>query len=120
MDLRCEIEGDLTCSFDRFLIERAVYNLVNNAIPETPAGGEVTVRVRRAGDFAVLEVRDTGRGMPAYILEGVLRGDALSSKPGGTGLGTVIVKRVAEEHGGKLEGESKEGRGTTFRIMLPG
>jgi signal transduction histidine kinase len=117
--LRVEVEGQVCCTFDEFLIERAVYNLVNNAIPETPAGGEVSVRVWREGEYAILQVCDTGRGMPRHVLERILAGDAVSTKPGGTGLGTAIVKRVADAHGGRLEGDSAEGKGTAFRLILP-
>ena len=111
--------------FDKFLVERAVFNLVNNAIPETPAGGSITVKTRvepkRAGreSYAVIEVTDSGRGMPPHVMERILRGDAKSTKPGGTGLGTRIVYNAVASHKGVLEGSSKEGAGTTFRIKLP-
>ncbi len=118
LTLTCEVGSDVTCPLDRFLVERAIYNLVHNAIPETPAGG-VSVKVWRDCDLAVVEVRDTGRGMPSYVLERILNGSAVSTKVGGTGLGTTIVKRVVEAHGGRLEGESMEGTGTAFRMSFP-
>jgi signal transduction histidine kinase len=96
----------------------AVYNLVNNALPEARAG-TVCVRVWEENGSAVVEVRDTGGGMPADLLDAILRGNPISTKPGGSGIGTLIVKKVAEVHGGTLEGESTEGVGTTFRIRLP-
>ena len=112
--------------FDRFLVERAVYNLINNAIPETPAGGEIRIRADFKtegafpdGEYALVEVRDTGRGMPPHVMERILRGDAKSTKPGGTGLGTRIVYNAVTAHKGRLEGESAEGIGTAFRIKLP-
>ncbi len=104
---------------DRLLMGSAVYNLVNNALPEARAGGTVCVRVWEETGFAVVEVRDTGRGMPAALLDAILRGNPISAKPGGSGIGTLIVKKVAEVHGGTLEGESTPGVGTTFRIRLP-
>jgi len=114
------------CRFDKFLVERAVFNLVNNAIPETPEGGQITVRIGAQtegefphGRYMEIEVRDTGCGMPARVLERILRGDAKSTKPGGTGLGTRIVYNAVTAHNGVFEGESEEGRGTTFRIKLP-
>jgi signal transduction histidine kinase len=113
------------CRFDRFQVERAVYNLVDNAIPETPAGTvTVTLAVRpepRLPDGRCVEitVRDTGRGMPADVLAAILRGESRSTKPGGTGLGTRIVYNAVAAHHGIFEGESTEGVGTTFRLKLP-
>lgn len=112
--------------FDRFQIERAVYNLVNNALPETPEGGTITVTTSAqeeasspGGQAVTIEVADTGRGMPADALARILRGDARSAKPGGTGLGTRIVANAVAAHHGRFEGESEEGRGTCFRLRLP-
>jgi signal transduction histidine kinase len=112
--------------FDRFRVESAVYNLVNNALPETPSGGSITVQTAvpssREADgptMVTIEVRDTGRGMPADKLQKVLRGDAKSDKAGGTGLGTRIIYKAAQDHKGVFEGESVPGAGTTFRILLP-
>ncbi len=106
------------CVHDRLLIGSAVYNLVNNALPEAN-GGTVQVNVREEDGSVVLEVRDTGCGIPADVLDRILHGNPVSTKPGGSGIGTMIVKKVAEVHRGKLEGESTEGRGATFRIRLP-
>jgi GAF domain-containing protein len=127
--LRLEAEPPLLCIHDRLLVGSAVYNLIHNALPEIynlihnalpeTTGGTVRVTLRQVGDVAVIEVRDTGRGMPAEMLQRILKGCATSTKPGGSGIGTMIVKRVAEIHRGTLEGESAEGVGTTFRIRLP-
>jgi signal transduction histidine kinase len=114
------------CRCDRFQVERAIYNLVNNALAETAAGGTVTVAIRTVAEprFAdgrgvEIEVRDTGAGMPAEVLAGILRGEPKSMKPGGTGLGTRIVYNAVAAHHGLFEGESVEGVGTTFRLRLP-
>jgi signal transduction histidine kinase len=126
VELRTRFDVRPTFCFDRFLIERAVFNLVNNAIPETPAGGNVTVTVTAqeegefpAGGYILIEVRDTGCGMPPHVLERILRGDAKSTKPGGTGLGTRIVYNAVAAHKGVFDGESTEGAGTAFRLKLP-
>lgn len=111
--------------FDKNHIERAVYNLANNALAETPPGGRVWVKTEMAEAagtderWAIIEVGDTGRGMPKHILERILRGDAKSTKPGGTGLGTRIVLNAVAAHKGRFEGETALGKGTTFRICLP-
>jgi signal transduction histidine kinase len=114
------------CRFDRFQVERAIYNLVDNALAETGVGGRVTVAIRMVaeprladGRGVEIEVRDTGSGMPAETLAGILRGEPKSTKPGGTGLGTRIVCNAVAAHHGIFEGESAEGVGTTFRLRLP-
>lgn len=99
----------------------ALYNLINNAIPETPVGGLVTV-VGSLGPEArtiVIRVADTGRGMPPEIRESLFSKGAISGKPGGTGLGTKIVKDVVDAHGGTITVESEQGKGTTFTMELP-
>ncbi len=120
------IETIPLCRFDRFQVERAVYNLVDNAIPETPDAGTITVALcvqpeARFPDGRCVEitVTDTGRGMPPDVLERILRGEPKSTKPGGTGLGTRIVYNAVAAHHGLFEGESTEGVGTTFRLKLP-
>jgi signal transduction histidine kinase len=99
----------------------ALYNLVNNAIPETPPGGAITIsgRLDPDGKSLVLSVADTGRGMPPEVVQSLFTPHTISRKPGGTGLGTKIVKDVVESHGGKITVESQEGRGTTFHVHLP-
>lgn len=111
---------------DSFLLKGAIFNLVNNAIPETPEGGSITIRTEYCqqgtfptGNYVLIEVKDTGKGMPSALLERILRGDAKSTKPGGTGLGTKIVYNAVQAHHGVFEGASFEGVGTTFRMRLP-
>ncbi len=119
--------GDVpVCRVDRFQVERAVYNLVDNAIPETPPHGTVTVRLAVApeprlpsGRCVEITVSDTGRGMPPDVLARILRGEPKSTKPGGTGLGTRIVYNAVAAHHGIFEGESTPEVGTTFRLKLP-
>jgi signal transduction histidine kinase len=112
-----------TFLFDPFLIERAIVNLVNNAFPhiitDAKTSGTVTVRTRTDGNFAVIEVEDTGTGMFPSVLRSIIEGASTSTTQGGTGLGTKIVKEATEAHGGKFDGVSRIGRGTTFWISLP-
>ena len=99
----------------------ALYNLINNAIPETPVGGSVTV-VGSLGPEAktvVICVIDTGRGMPPDIRDRLFTKGAVSGKPGGTGLGTRIVKDVVVAHSGTITVDSEQGKGTTFTMELP-
>jgi two-component system phosphate regulon sensor histidine kinase PhoR len=105
-------------------LERLIVNLLDNAIKYNRPGGEVTVRLARTNDQAIVEVTDTGIGIPpeslSRIFERFYRVDkGRSREEGGTGLGLAIVKHVAQAHGGQVEVESKGGRGSTFRVRLP-
>jgi DNA-binding response OmpR family regulator/two-component sensor histidine kinase len=106
---------------DESRLFNAIYNLVNNAIPETPAGGTVTIegRYHVNDDTLTLLVSDTGRGMPPEVRESLFSGRVISRKVGGTGLGTKIVKDVVDSHFGSITVESEEKKGTTFLITLP-
>ena len=105
---------------DESRLFNAIYNLVNNAIPEVPSGGSVTVRGRRdeSGQHVVLSVIDTGKGMSPEVRDSLFSYRAISRKVGGTGLGTKIVKDVVDAHGGTITVESTEGKGTAFHITL--
>jgi signal transduction histidine kinase len=106
---------------DESRLFNALYNLVNNAIPETPAGGTVTIegRYQSDGDTLTLVVSDTGRGMPPEVRDSLFSRRVISRKVGGTGLGTKIVKDVVDSHFGSITVESEEQKGTTFLITLP-
>jgi signal transduction histidine kinase len=110
-----EIRADENRLFNAF------YNLVNNAIPEVPPGGSVTVRghADESGKYIVLSVIDTGKGMSPEIRDSLFTYQAISRKAGGTGLGTKIVKDVVDAHGGTITVESIEGKGTAFHVRLP-
>lgn len=96
---------------------QVVINLVRNAAQASPEGGEVIVRVRQAVGEVVLEVIDRGPGLPA----GARAGEPFFSTRGerGTGLGLSICRRIADEHGGRLELESTAGQGATARFVVP-
>ncbi len=99
----------------------AFYNLVNNAIPEVSSDGSITVSGREEppGVGIHIAVIDTGKGMPPEIRDQLFTPGAKSSKPGGTGLGTKIVKDVVDAHRGKVSVESEYGKGTTFHLYFP-
>ncbi|HKT34877.1 MAG TPA: GAF domain-containing sensor histidine kinase [Nitrospira sp.] len=105
---------------DESRLFNAIYNLVNNAIPEVSPGGSVTVRGRldTTGQHVVLSVIDTGKGMSPEVRDSLFSYQAISRKVGGTGLGTKIVKDVVDAHGGTIAVESTEGKGTAFHITL--
>jgi signal transduction histidine kinase len=109
---------------DPALVERALENLIQNAIRFTPSGGRVGVRVSRPDGHVRVEVRDTGPGIPAsdlpHIFDRFYRARA-SRRPSdaGSGLGLAIAKRALELHGSELRCTSREGRGSTFSFDLP-
>ncbi len=106
------------------ILSRMIGNMVSNAVRYTPAGGTVTVTAAPRGKDAVIEVRDTGIGIPGEDLEHVF-GDFFRSRNArqftrtGTGLGLSIVRSAAEVHGGAVDVESEVGRGTTFTVRIP-
>lgn len=121
-----DIEPTDEAMMDRVYINSLLENLIHNAIEAASPTGTVFVTVRQCppgafleGDCAMLEVKDTGKGMPDHKLQEILEGRAVSSKANGSGLGTRIIRKAILAHGGRWEGESEEGSGTTFRIRLP-
>ena len=109
---------------DRMVLRQALLNLVDNAIKYSPDGARITIRVDESSDDAILEVSDTGPGIPQElqprIFDRFYRVDESRSRNnGGTGLGLSIAKWAVEVNGGRLTLESKNGGGTTFRITLP-
>ena len=99
----------------------ALYNLINNAIPEVARGGHIKIAAKEepVGVSIHVTVADTGKGMPPEIRDTLFTPAAKSRKRGGTGLGTKIIKDVVDAHSGKISVESQLGVGTTFHIYLP-
>jgi len=106
---------------DQRRLYNAFFNLINNAIPEVPAGGSVTVcgQPPMSEGAIVVSVIDTGRGMPPEVRDRLFTKHVMSTKPNGTGLGTKIVKDVVDAHGGTIWVESELGAGTKIHIRLP-
>jgi signal transduction histidine kinase len=109
---------------DAQLIERALSNLLDNALRVTPTGGEVVVEVAYSERQGYrVTVRDSGPGLPASELEKVFdrfyQSSAHRETRGSSGLGLAIVKRVAELHGGRAFVESEPGKGAAFALTFP-
>jgi PAS domain S-box-containing protein len=100
-------------------------NLLNNSCKYTPAGGTIRLSVRRDGHDALVEVTDTGIGIPADKLDSIFDmftqvDRSLEQSQGGLGIGLTLVKRLVEMHDGRVEARSEgEGRGSTFEVRLP-
>src|SRR6185503_4496190 len=109
---------------DEESLRQIVDNLLDNALKYTPARGRIEVSAQARDAEAVLEVSDTGIGIGPRDLERIFErfyrvDKARSRELGGTGLGLSIVKHLAHSLGGRVAVESKLGRGSTFRIVLP-
>lgn len=98
-------------------------NLAENAVFYTPERGEIRLCTRHYNNTNIIEVVDTGMGIPpqelAHIFDRFYRSDRTRSVAMGSGLGLAIARRVVERHGGQIEVESEEGRGSLFRVRLP-
>jgi signal transduction histidine kinase len=112
-------------SADPDRMQQVIWNLLSNAVKFTPTGGRVEISLRRAGGQAEIVVTDDGAGIHPeflpHVFEHFRQADSTSTrKHGGLGLGLAIVRRLVELHGGTVAAESEgEGRGATFRILLP-
>ena len=109
---------------DRARLKQVIVNLLDNAIRFTARGGRVTLRTLEDEDFGILEVHDTGSGIPAAALPHVFdrffrADDARSREDGGAGLGLSIVKSICSAHGADIEVESEPGVGSCFRVRFP-
>lgn len=109
---------------DETRLAQALANLVDNAVKYSDDGGTVTVTGQERGDLVAVSVTDTGAGIPAEhlsrIFERFYRVDRSRARAlGGTGLGLSIVKHIATSHGGRVDVQSTEGRGSCFTLLLP-
>jgi signal transduction histidine kinase len=122
MDGDVPTPDDSVVSADRTRLEQVAANLIDNAVKYTPPGGRVNVHVARKADAAVLDVSDTGPGIPASelprIWDRLFRGDK-SRTERGLGLGLSFVKAIVEAHDGTVRADSEEGKGSTFSVQLP-
>jgi len=103
---------------DPDFIRTCLYNLILNAFQAMPEGGTLTVRTVEADGQFELTVADTGTGIPREKLASVFD-PFFTTKTGGLGLGLALIKRVVEDHGGRVAIASEEGRGSTVTLRLP-
>jgi signal transduction histidine kinase len=106
------VEGDL------FALNRVYRNLITNAVQATPPQGRVVIRTQRLNDQAVIEVTDTGCGIPPERLETIFD-DFVTTKRRGLGLGLAISKKVVDQLGGAISVTSEVGLGSTFTLRFP-
>ncbi len=122
--LAADIADLPTCRGDHDRLGQVLDNLVSNALKFTDVGGTVEVRVAGEGDTAVIEVSDSGPGIPPEeqhrLFERFFRATTATSRAiPGVGLGLTIVRAIVEAHGGNVTVDSAHGEGATFRVELP-
>ena len=123
-EISMEISDPCEMFADPGKLAQVCYNIIENGIKYTPDGGKITVVLRRMGRDAVLEISDTGVGIPPEDVEHVFdrfyRVDkARSRETGGTGLGLSIVQQIVRLHAGSVTVQSEQDKGTTFTVQLP-
>ena len=113
------VDAGLAVLAHRERLERVVGHLIQNAIEATPPGGKVVARLAKRENFAILEVVDSGHGMSEQFIRDGLFKPFESTKATGMGIGTYESREYVRELGGSIDVESRESRGTTFRVLLP-
>jgi signal transduction histidine kinase len=103
---------------DKPLLKQALMNLLVNALEAMPGGGQLFIWLRRRGEMAEIEIRDTGRGIAPEHRQRIFQ-LFFTTRPGGSGIGLASAFRTVQLHNGSIEFVSEVGRGTAFRISLP-
>jgi len=125
IEITSHIPGDLVIYTDERMLASILRNITSNAVKFTPKGGKIIVAAKSSGGNGIeISVTDTGIGMSQKMIDSVFMLSAHVNRQGtegeqSTGLGLMICKDFIEKHGGTLTIESKEGKGSTFRIILP-
>lgn len=116
---------ELVACVDSTHIERLLLNLLSNSLLHTPPEGRIRIGLTAVGSSAVLSVDDNGSGIPANVMQNIFSryeeriDPEKPAAPLSGGLGLTVARGIAERHGGALVLESREGRGTSVRVMLP-
>jgi putative PEP-CTERM system histidine kinase len=120
---KAELQTDLgdipSIAADRDQIEKVVSNLLINAFEALDQGGSIAIKTGADADNVILSVSDNGPGMSPEFIETELFKPFKSTKKKGLGVGLYQCKSIVEAHGGRIEVESQEGKGSTFRVILP-
>lgn len=124
IELRTEVPEDVFIQADENMLSTVIRNLVSNALKFTTKGGSIKILSRDLDGSIQISVEDTGIGMSEEIREKLFQSGASVSRKGtndesGSGLGLLLVKEFIERHGGKIQVESEEGKGSRFVFSVP-
>jgi signal transduction histidine kinase/ActR/RegA family two-component response regulator len=122
--LTADVSADIgPVNADELRLKQILLNLLSNAVKFTPAGGTIAVMARQDGADVLVQVVDTGVGIPpsdqGRIFDSFQQAGRSATRVEGTGLGLTLCKRIVELHGGQISVESIEGTGSTFSVRLP-
>lgn len=123
IEMKTEIEDEVSLRFNAALISRVIHNLLQNAYKYGRDGGHIILRLKKLKDGAEISVTDDGIGIAKEDLDKVWKrfwqADSSRGEDGGSGLGLAMVKEIAGFHGGSASVESELGKGSTFTVFLP-
>jgi signal transduction histidine kinase len=119
VDIAVAVPGDRAVAADRGRLERALTNLLVNALEAMPDGGRITVDAQEQNGSITLRVADTGPGIPPEVRDRLFEPFASAGKKNGTGLGLALARQTVLDHGGDMWAESLPGRGAQFFLRLP-
>jgi PAS domain S-box-containing protein len=118
INVEIETTEVLKINVDPNRIKEALINIISNAIQALDKEGRLCIKTYKTADYGVIEISDNGPGIKDNDLPYIFD-PFFTTKIEGTGLGLAITHRIVEEHNGKIEVESHEGEGTTFKVYLP-
>jgi len=104
--------------YDKNRLQQALLNLVNNALEASPRGSEVIIKNQHLGTDIIIEISDSGSGIPKNLLDDIFN-PFVTTKKEGTGLGLSIVKKIMDAHDGSVHVTKNTDKGVTFRITVP-
>lgn len=124
INLETEIEEDLTCKYDKFMINTVIRNLISNAIKFTPTFGNILIKAYKTEAEIIFSIKDSGIGISNEDKQKIFRLDTPFTRRGtndepGTGLGLILCKEFINKHNGKIWVESEEGKGSNFSFTIP-
>jgi signal transduction histidine kinase len=111
-------EGIPPLVVDRTAIRRVLSNLITNAVQAMPRGGQLTIRISSAEGAALINVEDTGEGIPKENMDRMFE-PLFTTRAKGQGLGLAVCKKLVEAHGGNITIDSRVGRGTRVKVTIP-
>ncbi|HEY0081019.1 MAG TPA: ATP-binding protein [Pyrinomonadaceae bacterium] len=119
LDFRRDFEGEDLIAANPSEMREVLVNMIFNALDAMPGGGRISLREMKRERWIIVEIEDTGHGVPAALRERIFEPFFTTKGPKGSGLGLAVSYGIIHRHGGSVEVESREGEGTTFRLSFP-